>query len=496
MNLKHNKKYPMTSLFKRYMLSYGLVVIISFSLLGSAFLYQLNSLAIEEKKLTLEDTIRKVSDSTISYINTSGEITAFLAKQALENSYRINLMQLASYSGANIYLTDTNGVIERHTVPGSCMDGDGTTAIPYSVVEATLKNGSYSDVGNLGGFLDKPSFTHGMPVSDQYGNIYNLVFVSIPAEASLRFSQNMMKTFLGFLLLVVSITLVVTYLIVKHTLQPIEAISRFAVNFAHGDFSARIPLPKIRDEIYSLTENLNIMADDLMKSETERRGLIANVSHDLRTPMTTISGFVDGILDGTIKPENQEKYLLIISDEIKRLSRLANDMVELSRFQSGAGDFNITTFDFTEVVRRIIISFEQKIVEKNIDIEMDVPDRLKVSLDRDSIFRVIYNLTDNAVKFTNQGGKISFKVVQNSGKVRFSIHNTGVPLPPEEARNVFERFYKVDKSRSENKHGAGLGLYIAKTIINKHHGNIWAEGLSDGTCFTFEVPVKYEENDI
>ena len=165
-------------------------------------------------------------------------------------------------------------------------------------------------------------------------------------------------------------------------------------------------------------------------------------------------------------------------------------MVELSRFQSDTFEFTPTSFDLTEVVRRIVISFEQKIVEKNIEIDMDIPDVLNIYADRDSVFRVIYNLTDNAVKFTNQNGRMAFKISQSGGKAVMSIENSGTPIPPEEARNVFERFYKLDKSRSENKHGAGLGLYIAKTIVGKHGGDIYATSLPDGTRFTFNLPIK------
>jgi signal transduction histidine kinase len=171
-------------------------------------------------------------------------------------------------------------------------------------------------------------------------------------------------------------------------------------------------------------------------------------------------------------------------------SRLANDMVELSRFQSGTFEFHPTSFDLTEIVRRIVISFEQKIVAKNIEIDMDIPDVLNIFADRDSIFRVVYNLTDNAVKFTNQNGRMSFKITQNSSNAVMSIENSGTPIPPDEAKNVFERFYKLDKSRSENKHGAGLGLYIAKTIITAHKGVISVSSKeNEFTAFKITIPI-------
>ena len=479
----------MPSLFKRYMLSYGLLVIVSFSLLGGAFLYQVNQLSIEEKKKSLEDTIGKTVQSTLSYLEARRGIPNYLAQQALEDTYRINLMQLASYSGANIYITDATGLIQRLTIPGASYDGDGSF-VPNTAVQTLLRTGTYMDVGDFSGFLREPHFTSGAQIANTKGAVYYLVFVSVPAQTSFQFLQNMVQIFWGFLIIVTMCTLVTTYLIVRQTLKPIQDMSRSAQSFARGDFSARLDLPKNHDELYTLVLNFNNMADEISKSEEERRGLIANVSHDLRTPMTTISGFVDGIIDGAIKPENQEKYLHIISDEVKRLARLANDMVELSRFQSGAIDLNYTSFDLSEIVCRIIFSFEQKINEKNLEVEMDIPDTLMVVADRDAIFRVVYNLTDNAVKYTEQDGKLTFTMKPSGGRVIVSVENTGTPIPPNEARNVFERFYKLDKSRTESRHGAGLGLYIAKTIINKHGGDIFATSLPHATRFTFDLPLK------
>ena len=485
----------MTSLFKRYMLSYGLVIIIAFSLLGGMFFVQTNSIALEEKQLTLSDTVHKAAESTLSYISAADEVQGVLAQQALENNFRINLMQLSSYSGASIYIADETGLITRTSFSGEhhIQPGD---MLPQNVVDQLIKDGSFSDVGTLYSFHTVPHFTKGITIKDLSGNCDMLIIVSIPAESSMRFSQNMSRIFLLYLISIVIITLIATYLIVKQISGPIVALSKAAKSFARGDFSRRVALPKYHDELYTLTDSFNSMADEIMKAENERKGLIANVSHDLRTPMTTISGFVDAMLDGTIKPENQDKYLHIISDEVKRLSRLANDMVELSRFQSGTFEFHPTSFDLAEIVRRIVISFEQKIVAKNIEIDMDIPDVLNIFADRDSIFRVVYNLTDNAVKFTNQNGRMSFKITQNGSNAVMSIENSGTPIPPEEAKNVFERFYKLDKSRSENKHGAGLGLYIAKTIVGRHGGDIYATSLPDGTRFTFTLPVKGLKDEI
>ena len=185
-------------------------------------------------------------------------------------------------------------------MPGYHSWGDGYNSVHTVAVETLLKTDTYLDVGDFSGFLQTTNFTQGMSIKDSFGDVRYLVFVSIPAEASMRFVQNMIKTFIMIIIFAVVITLIATYLIVRQTLRPIEAISRSAKSFARGDYSVRVPLPKIHDELYTLTDSFNSMAEDIEKSEIEQRGLIANVSHHLRTPMTTIPCFVVFSLAGPL----------------------------------------------------------------------------------------------------------------------------------------------------------------------------------------------------
>lgn len=487
----------MKSLFKKYMLTYGLVVILSFAVLGGAFLYQVNYFSVKEKRDLIDVTAQRVRDNTNVYYATMSTVTGGVAAAALENAYRINLSQLASYAGATIYISDPAGNIMRKVTPQAYYDMSVyREKIPEAAARQVAAGYIYSEIGTFSDQLEEASFTIGIPITDDYNQVYAITFVSVPAQASLDFFSNVVRTFLLLLSLVVLVTLFVTYLVVGQMVQPLRNMAHAARAFAHGDFSVRVELPRAHDEVYEMTDSFNDMADYIANTEDERRGLVANVSHDLRTPMTTISGFVDGILDGTIKPEKQEHYLRIISDEVKRLSRLANDMVELSQLQSSEAKLNIVNFDISEMTRRIVLSFEQKITDKNIEIELKVPERTIIAADRDAIFRVIYNLADNAVKFTKQDGKITINIRTTGGKLDYSIENTGDQIPPDEAKNVFERFYKMDKSRSENKKGAGLGLYIAKTIVNRHGGDIGVTSNEKTSKFYFDLPLKQLKNQI
>jgi signal transduction histidine kinase len=206
--------------------------------------------------------------------------------------------------------------------------------------------------------------------------------------------------------------------------------------------------------------------------------------------MTSISGFIDGILDGVIPPEQHKYYLQIVSGEVKRLSRLVNSLLDLSRIQAGERKFTPVSFDICEMGRQILISFEQKIDAKGLCVEFDCfEDRINVVADHDAIYQVFYNVCDNAVKFSSEGAKYRISIKKGKGKkIIVEVFNEGQGIPPEEMNFVFERFYKLDKSRGLNKNGTGLGLFIAKTIIAAQGESIWAESeYGKNCCFCFSL---------
>ena len=212
------------------------------------------------------------------------------------------------------------------------------------------------------------------------------------------------------------------------------------------------------------------MAEELGKNDRARSDFISNVSHDLRTPMTSISGFVDGILDGTIPKELSDKYLAIVSSEVKRLSNLVNVFLDTSRYEMSEIHLNITSFNICEMIRTIIASQESLITGKNINLNLIFTnENIFVKGDESAIHRVIANLVDNASKFCNENGEINISVTHSSKKAVFSIENTGAEISEEDQKYIWDRFYKTDKSRAKDKKGAGLGLFIVKNIINQHN---------------------------
>ena len=211
--------------------------------------------------------------------------------------------------------------------------------------------------------------------------------------------------------------------------------------------------------------------------------------------MTTIGGFIDGILDGTIPPEKHDYYLSVVSVEIKRLSRVVQSMLSLARLESGEQRVNPVKFGLTELACEVMLSQEQRIESNNINIEgLDKGTDITVTADRDLIYQAVFNLVDNAIKFTSENGTISVDVSSDGqGVARIAIRNEGKGIPPDEMQHIFERFYKSDKSRSINKDGTGLGLYITKTIVEIHKGNITVSSIPDSyTEFAITLPINYQ----
>jgi len=274
-------------------------------------------------------------------------------------------------------------------------------------------------------------------------------------------------------------------------------MSDAAKRMAKGDFSRRIPVVS-DDEIGELSISFNNMTNSLAQLEGMRRSFVANVSHELRTPMTTIGGFIDAILDGTIDGDTQKHYLMIVSEEIKRLSRLVESMLCLAKLESGEQKINPQVFDIVKATRNIVVSQDRRISDKNIEIKGLEDDGITVNADYDLIYQVIFNLTDNAIKFTNDGGIIEFIIQKEGVKVTFAVRNTGSYIERADIKYIFDRFYKADKSRSVNKNGTGLGLYISKTIIDIHGGTISADsraGEYTEFCFSLiEHTDKEKEN--
>ena len=309
------------------------------------------------------------------------------------------------------------------------------------------------------------------------------------AQGQPDMSQQMINTIIITVIAVSILALLAIYGVSYSVTRPLREISNAAKDFSHGKYDTRVPV-RGNDEFTELAKSFNNLAVMVQAREEMQNSFLSNASHDLRTPMTTIAGFIDGILDGAIPPEKQDYYLNIIKNEIKRLSRLVSSLLDISRLQSKEHTFDMREFNICELVRQTIISFENQLEEKKLDVEFDCDDfDMTVLGDRDAINQVIYNLCHNAIKFSYEKGKYRVSIKYENDKVRFTMYNEGIGIVKEEIPFVFDRFYKSDKSRGLDKTGAGLGLFIAKTIIEGHDGEIGVDSEYGKYC-SFYLTLK------
>lgn len=357
-----------------------------------------------------------------------------------------------------------------------------------SVLHRIESEGEYTEYSDLGGFFAKRHLVSGKRISTAQGQGIGYVLVCTPESGYKAFENKTAKVVVIAGIWVMLAALVAVYFISDKIISPIKQMSVAAKEFSQGKFDSRVPVNG-HDEVAQLAQAFNNMAAELEKNEDTRKTFLANVSHDLRTPMTTISGFVEGMLNGAIPQEKQNYYLGIISSEVKRLSRLVSSLLDISRLQAGDRKLNKTKFDICEMARQIVISFEQKLDAKKLEVGFECDeDNMYAFADRDAIYQVLYNICDNAVKFSKEGGKYIVKVIKKDKKLFVSVYNEGKGIPSDELANVFDRFYKSDKSRGLDKTGVGLGLYIVKTIIDSHGEEIWVRSEYDKYCeFVFTL---------
>ncbi len=406
---------------------------------------------------------------------------------------------ISKVTGSDILITNQRGVvIVCSDSPYGCEHIDKT--IPAEVLSSINRDGEYSDVGTLGGIFDNGRYIVGVPLSNSryetYGQGY--ILLSNTWRGMLNIWNKFFIVCISSSVVIALAALMMALITTKRNTKPIHEMAEAAERFGKGDFSSRVNTGGRDDEIGELAEAFNSMADSLERSEKSRREFIANVSHEFKTPMTTITGFADGILDGTIPPEKEREYLALISSESKRLSRLVRGMLDMSQLQSGSGDKKrFKSFNLNEVVCQALLSLEKKITDRGLDVDARLPEEPVMTIgDRDAIMQVVYNLIDNAAKFAKPNTAIGISLWKADGKARVSIENQGETISKEELPLIFDRFHKSDRSRSIDRNGVGLGLYIVKTILDNHEEDIFVTSHDGVTTFTFTLTLsgKFTEN--
>ena len=405
--------------------------------------------------------------------------------------FLVNLSFVSQVSQADAVICDSTGrLVLCSRAPFGC--GHQGLNVSPDFLQNVFSTGCVTTTGIIQGLYEEERFVTAVPITDSNGFGVGIVIVSAPMEQVTQILQKISDTYLFVSVLVVLLAVVMMSLVARKQSRPLRDMAKAAHDFGLGNLNARVQVdPKSSDEVQDLALAFNNMASSLQQSEYQRQEFVANVSHELKTPMTTISGFVDGMLDGTIPPERHKHYMHMVSDETKRLSRLVRSMLDISRLQDqDIPEEKKSRFELQELAGQVLITFEQKIDAKNLNVDVDFPGHPTYTrAGPDYITQVIYNLLDNAVKFCPEGGDLGMKVRTGTTKLYVSVSNSGETIPPNELALLFDRFHKLDKSRSQNRDGWGLGLYIVKTIIGRHGEDISVTSQNGITTFTFTLPL-------
>lgn len=468
------------SLFTKYFTACAAMIIVSITVLGALFL----AFAAQYFKLDRQNTLERNVQHAVTL--TQQSVIQDNGQDKLDSSIMApGFSILSKATDADIFFVNTKGQTLYCTQQADCPHT--TYLIPESVMNQVKNGQEFSELGNLGGIYESQYYTVGLPVVID-GTYIGAVFSSSSADSLAVFLTEMLKMFVVSACAVLLLSCVIIYFITRNMVKPLRVMAKAAQDFGKGDFSKRVQVSQF-DEMGQLAIAFNNMANSLSTLESMRRSFIANVSHELKTPMTTISGFIDGILDGTIPEDKRDHYLKIVSQEVKRLSRLVRSMLNIARIEAGEMKISPIRFDLNETILNVLFTFEQRIEEKQLEVRGLSTEKFYVEADPDLIHQVIYNLVENAVKFVNDGGYLEFTYNDDGHKVFVSIKNSGQGISKEEIAHIFDRFYKSDKSRSLDKTGVGLGLYIVKSIINLHSGDIMVRSTEGEYAeFAFTLP--------
>ena len=479
------------SITTRYFYSTALLLLASTALMGFIQIYLSTGFfrAQNDTELlnTVDNTIRVLKEAQESSGSAAGQLDTITREVTLTSRASGNFIFVADAYGRIILgsTSETREYIEEHYID---------QYLPEKALSNAYNHGEYTELGTLDGLLSGRYYVAGRPIRTGE-SVAGYVFAASDSDYMGEYIANLFSTFIlsaGLMLMVSSILSIV---LTSRMTTPLRRIADTAKKFGGGDFSARVPVEG-DDELAALAVQFNNMAQSLEQIDSSRRSFMGNIAHELRTPMTSIKGFIDGMLDGTIPPESRQHYLEIVSQEVGRLTRLIKNMLDITKLEAGEYKINAAPYDIWESLTSVVFSAEQRLEANRIQIMGFAPVRTMVYADQDLVYQVIYNLVDNAIKFTPEDGEIRFSVTtqKNKGLVTVGIRNSGAGIAPEALPYVFDRFYKEDKSRGLNTSGSGLGLHICKVLISLSGGQIWVESKEGEYCeFFFTLPAAQDK---
>ncbi|MDD5018287.1 MAG: HAMP domain-containing sensor histidine kinase [Eubacteriales bacterium] len=467
------------SLFFRMLFVYLLIIVMALTLVGGIFFETLKNDFLNSQMDTMIVNAQEINEwATENYYG-----------RMSYDEFGARLMEKADAEGTVIWLISSLGTVYMIADPEEKGEIEETfsSKSTQTFLEETQQGNFARQVSNVDSSFKGAVMSVAIPLTID-GTIVGAIVVHREVN---DFNVGINSIFIQVLfplLISVLFASVLVLILARHIVKPIKEISHASAELARGNLDWRVK-PKTRDEIGELAESFNKMADELKLQDGLRNTFIANVSHELRSPLASVQGFIQGMLDRAIEEEDRDKYLEIVLGETKRMNTLISDLLSLAKIESGQFPIEISEFDINELLRRCIIMLEQRIEEKHLMVNIQLgEEKMLVWADEGRISQVITNLIDNAVKFSYDGGELKIWTHSIDNKVYVNIADTGEGIPLEEQPYIFERFYKVDKSHSRNTPGTGIGLSIVKRIITQHGEKIHLQSAEGkGTTFTFTL---------
>ena len=468
------------TLYPKLLFGYLLYGIIGFIII-TTFTYHLTFDFVERRDIA--NLYRESAMISSSYAEN------YFSKAMTLDEIETQLVTLSEYLSGEIWIVDTHGNIVLDTAEPE-LAANSKTITEFDITDFGNK---YYQIGNFYGEFSEETLSVFSPITVNY-KVRGYVIIHKPTGSLINYANGLIMISYETLALLFLAAFVVLILFTYIVYIPIRKITKAADQYAQGDFDTKIDIHS-GDEIGYLAASLNYMANELNTLEDDQKKFISNVSHDFRSPLTSIKGYVEAMLDGTIPFEAQEKYLNIILFETERLNKLTKSLLELNKFGSHGTMLDITNFDINYTIRMTAQTFEGICKDKRISFNLILTgETLFVSGDMSKIQQVLYNLIDNAIKFSHSDSAITIETTEKNEKIFISVKDTGIGIPKDSIKKIWERFYKTDLSRGKDKKGTGLGLSIVKEIIQAHGENITCistEGV--GTEFIFTLPLAKEQ---
>ena len=471
------------SLFRRHFVVTASMILLAFTILGAGFMYLSYRYTVQEKKQNLEEVGQYVSKLTSQMVDGTNQLK--------DEDYLACLSIISGIAGNDLILCQPDGTVQY------LYNGDDQTntkltgkKVDERTLQKVIQDKRYSGTSDLGVYPSS-KFVVGMPLYLSDGqSLGGMAFLTSDMSRLTGLWRDQAMIYLATAIVVLCFAFLSCTFAGFQQLKPLKEMADIVRRFGMGEYDLRIGDRGRHDELDELANAFDSMADSIAETESRRQELVSNLSHELKTPMTTISGFADGILDGTIPPDRQENALRVISSETRRMNRLVRRILDSSRIQDQYQSTNSCQlrFDIVETMARVMISLEGRINSHGLDIDVQFPDTPTIVWgDPDSVTQVCYNLLDNAIKFSTRGTAIRLSIQTKGRKAYVSVRNMGETIPPEELDKIFDRFHKSDRSRSLDKEGVGLGLYIVKTILNSLKETITVTSENGVTEFTFTL---------